>query len=51
MQIDTPIEKHPAPQGSVNRRNPDISKLKRLTGWEPTTTLREGLKLTVEANQ
>ena len=50
MQIETPIEKHPAPQGSVNRRNPDISKLKRLTGWEPTTSLREGLKLTVEAN-
>ena len=51
MKIDKPIEKHPAPVGSVNRRNPDISKLKQLTGWKPTTSLRDGLKFTVEANQ
>ena len=50
MQIDTPIKKHSAPQGSVNRRNPDITKLKQLTGWKPTTNLRDGLKITVEAN-
>lgn len=50
MDINKPIEKHPAPEGSVNRRMPDISKIKKLTGWEPTTDLVAGLKLTVEAN-
>lgn len=34
------------PQGSVLRRCPDISKMKRLTGWQPRTKLDEGLKKT-----
>lgn len=50
MKIDKPIHKHPAPKGSANRRNPDISKITQLTGWKPTTALRDGLKLTVEAS-
>lgn len=50
MNIDKPIEKHPAPVGSVTRRNPDITKLKQLTGWQPTTSLSDGLKFTVEAS-
>lgn len=50
MGIKQPIVKHPAPAGSVNRRMPDITKIKTLTGWQPTTDLVRGLKLTVEAN-
>jgi UDP-glucose 4-epimerase len=42
------IIKNEAPLGSANRRMPDISKLKKLTGWQPTTNLYDGLKLTVE---
>ncbi|MCC6052160.1 MAG: GDP-mannose 4,6-dehydratase [Fervidicoccaceae archaeon] len=30
------------------RRRPDISKAKRLLGWEPRTPLREGLQKTIE---
>jgi len=48
MGIDQPIEKHDAPEGSVARRMPDITKIKSLTQWEPTTSLEEGLKTTVE---
>ena len=49
MGIDKPIIKHDAPEGSVKRRMPDISKIKKLTGWEPTTSLEDGLKKTVES--
>ena len=48
MGIDKPIEKHDAPEGSVARRLPDITKVKSLTQWEPKTSLEEGLKTTVE---
>jgi UDP-glucose 4-epimerase/UDP-glucuronate decarboxylase len=34
--------------GSVNRRCPDITLLRRLTGFEPRVPLREGLKATYE---
>ena len=40
MNIDKEIEKYPAPSGSVNRRMPDITKIKKLTGWSPSTDLR-----------
>lgn len=36
-----------APLGSVNRRNPDISKLKKLTGFKPKINLKEGIKKTL----
>ena len=42
------IVKNNAPLGSANRRMPDISKLKRLTGWSPKISLFDGLKLTVD---
>jgi len=50
MGVDQPIKKFPAPEGSVRRRMPDITKVQRLTGWVPTTDLHAGLKYTVEAN-
>lgn len=35
-----------APKGSVLRRLPDISKIKKLIGWKPEISLDEGLKRT-----
>jgi UDP-glucose 4-epimerase len=49
MNITDPITLYPAPLGSVTRRAPDISKIRRLVGWEPKVSLREGMKLTVES--
>ena len=49
--IFTIMEWHPkkldiksSPEGSVKRRLPDVSKIKRDTGWEATTSLEEGLR-------
>ena len=39
---------HPAPKGSVNRRWPDITKIKKAIDWEPTTELAVGLGRTLE---
>lgn len=36
-------ESAPAPQGSVARRAPDISLLRRLTGFEPAVSIDQGL--------
>lgn len=38
----------PAPAGSVARRCPDLSELRRLTGYEPTVSLAEGVQRTFE---
>jgi len=43
-----PIEYHPLPQDDPKQRCPDITKAKRLLGWEPKVNLEEGLKLTYE---
>jgi UDP-glucose 4-epimerase/UDP-glucuronate decarboxylase len=43
-----PIEILPAPQGSVSRRCPDISKLNRLTLFKPQIALNTGLVKTFE---
>lgn len=37
----------PSPPGSALRRCPDISRLRTLTGYEPSTPLAEGLKKTI----
>ena len=46
--IDAEIMLHPSPAGSVKRRAPDVSKLKRLTGFSERVTLAEGLKATAD---
>jgi len=46
--VNPTIQNLPAPPGSVARRCPDISKLRRLTGYEPTVPLEEGVRRTVE---
>jgi dTDP-glucose 4,6-dehydratase len=38
----------PALEDDPKRRRPDISKIKRVLGWEPKTPFREGLKRTIE---
>ena len=45
---DARIRFMPLPQDDPVRRKPDISKAKRLLGWEPTVPLEEGLARTVE---
>ena len=42
------IEEKLSPAGSVARRLPDVSKIKRDTGWEAHTSLSDGLKATIE---
>lgn len=37
-----------APQGSVSRRCPDLTKLKRLVEYSPRISLREGIRRTLE---
>jgi nucleoside-diphosphate-sugar epimerase len=41
------IKLEAAPLGSVKRRNADVSKLKKLTGFEPKINLKEGIKKTL----
>jgi dTDP-glucose 4,6-dehydratase len=38
----------PLPQDDPRRRRPDISKARRLLGWEPKVSLDEGLQITLE---
>lgn len=41
------LEFKPSSPGSVKRRLADISKIKKLVGWEPKTKLADGLKATL----
>jgi UDP-glucuronate decarboxylase len=38
----------PLPQDDPRRRRPNIDRARALLGWEPTTSLEEGLRATVE---
>jgi len=42
------IVSKPALEGSVNRRLPKISKIKKTIDWEPKTSLYNGLKKTFD---
>ena len=48
MGSDVPIIFEPLPQDDPKQRCPDISKAKRLLGWEPKVNLNEGLQLTLD---
>lgn len=45
---DTPHVFHPLPEDDPKKRRPDITKAKRVLGWEPKVGLHDGLKETVE---
>jgi dTDP-glucose 4,6-dehydratase len=45
----TPIVFEPLPQDDPKQRCPDISKARRILGWEPKVNLEEGLRLTLNA--
>jgi dTDP-glucose 4,6-dehydratase len=38
----------PLPEDDPERRKPDISKAKKILGWEPKVKLRDGLRITIE---
>jgi dTDP-glucose 4,6-dehydratase len=42
------IKLEPLPQDDPKQRRPDISKARRLLGWEPKVELEQGLKLSLE---
>jgi dTDP-glucose 4,6-dehydratase len=48
MGSDTEIKYEELPEDDPLQRKPDISKAKRLLGWEPRISLEEGLKKTIE---
>lgn len=43
-----PIEFGPLPENDPKVRKPDISKAKRVLDWEPTISLAEGLKMSLD---
>jgi dTDP-glucose 4,6-dehydratase len=43
-----PIVHEPLPEDDPKHRRPDITKAKRLLGWEPKVSLEEGLKHTLD---
>jgi dTDP-glucose 4,6-dehydratase len=45
---EVPIIFKPLPQDDPKQRCPDISKAKRLLGWQPKMNLEEGLRLTLD---
>jgi nucleoside-diphosphate-sugar epimerase len=46
---DLGIDFLPGRPDDPRRRCPDISKAKRLLGWEPKVPVEEGIRLTIEA--
>ncbi len=42
------VQERPLPEDDPVQRRPDLTLARQTLGWEPTTTLREGLKRTIE---
>jgi len=47
MGNNLPLVYHPLPSDDPRKRRPDISKAKRVLGWEPKVPLSQGLKETI----
>jgi UDP-glucuronate decarboxylase len=41
------IERRPLPEDDPKQRQPDISEARRILGWNPPTSLRQGLSRTI----
>ncbi len=48
LNPESKITFKPLPEDDPKQRQPDISKAKRLLGWEPKVSLEEGLEATIE---
>jgi nucleoside-diphosphate-sugar epimerase len=48
MGTDARLEFQPLPEDDPQRRRPDITKAKRVLGWEPVVPLDQGLQWTIE---
>ena len=46
--VEVNIVYEPLPADDPSRRRPDINKAKKLLGWEPSTTLEQGLSATID---
>ena len=51
LGIKKNIIKNKAPKGSAKRRMPNITKLKKLTNWTPSTKLEDGIKKIIRLNR
>jgi dTDP-glucose 4,6-dehydratase len=49
LGVSAPIVFEPLPQDDPKQRCPDISKARRLLGWEPKVDVEEGLRRTLES--
>jgi dTDP-glucose 4,6-dehydratase len=48
MGTTVSLEFHPLPSDDPQKRRPDISKAKRLLGWQPRVPLSRGLRATID---
>jgi dTDP-glucose 4,6-dehydratase len=47
-EAESALDFQPLPEDDPKQRKPDISKARRILGWEPRVPLEEGIRLTVE---